>query len=442
MGLNRLTSVVGAAFTSAVAVVSAVGLTACSETETAGVSTVETENAYIIQVVDDGGAPVVNATARLRPADYLPELNSALAKEVVYYDPADTMPTPYSSPLSACYSDQKVCVYKSDSLGFISLDRVIADSMTLEILDGQRGSFTTLVANEIQEGDSAEITINPYGMMVGKVDLPEGEKFAWVQIYGTERKMKTDSLGNFGFGLLAPGDYRIRIVAGETIMEEARTVVSYEKPVVSSSSSLRSESSSSGIPESSSSALGYLDVLDFENGLKSNIVFDGDSSTLYLKPTDTSLVKMSPGEYEAELSIVEAGAGREGHAMHWTSSAEKGRWSFMGLWMCSSTTPCDFSAIDSIEYFVRGTGSYSFNLETLVDGSTGKAVFLDTLQGADEWERVVVKPSDFMEGDSTYGNMGWDFVSKRVTNIAVPAYYDAEIWIDDIKFYGVNRDDL
>lgn len=435
MGLNRLTSVVGAAFTSAVAVVSAVGLTACSETETAGVSTVETENAYIIQVVDEGGVPVANATARLRPADYLPELNSALAKEVVYYDPADTMPTPYSSPLSACYSDQKVCVYKSDSLGFISLDRVIADSMTLEILDGQRGSFTTLVANEIQEGDSAEITINPYGMMVGKVDLPEGEKFAWVQIYGTDRKMKTDSLGNFGFGLLAPGDYRIRIVAGETIMEEARTVVSYEKPVVSSSSSL---------PESSSSeeVLNYLSVLDFENGLKSNIVFGGDSSTLYLKPTDTTSVIMSPGEYEAELSIVEAGAGREGHAMHWTSSAEKGRWSFMGLWMCSSTTPCDFSAIDSIEYFVRGTGSYSFNLETIADGSTGKAVFLDTLQGADEWERVVVKPSDFMEGDSTYGNMGWDFVSKRVTNIAVPAYYDAEIWIDDIKFYGVNRDDL
>lgn len=414
------------------------GLIACSSDEkVAGVSTVETENAYVIKVVDEGGAPVAGAVARLRPADYLPELHSALAKETVYYDPADTMRTPYSSPLAACYSDQKVCVYKSDSLGLISLDRVIADSMTLEILDGQRGSFTTLAANEIQEGDSAEITVNPYGMMNGKVELPEGEKFAWVQIYGTDRKMKTDSLGNFGFGELAPGDYRIRIVVGETVSEESKNVVPYVRPAESSSSSM--PESSAAESSSSEEFLNYLSVIDFENGLKSNIVFAGDSSELYLKPTDTTSVVMSPGEYEAELSIVEAGAGREGHAMHWTTSAKTGQWSFMGLWMCSSANPCDFSVVDSIEYYVRGTGSYSFNLESIIEGSTGKAVFLDTLQGSDEWERVVIRASDFMEGDSSYGNMGWDFVSKQVTNIAVPAYFDTEIWIDDIKFYGVSE---
>lgn len=416
-------------------------LSACaSDNEVAGVSTVETENAYVIKVVDEGGAPVANATARLRPADYLPELNSALTKKSVAEDsdimmPADSSVKPMDLSRGTCYKDRQICVYRSDSLGFISLDRVIADSMTLEILDGQRGSFTTLVANEIQEGDSAEITVNPYGMMDGKVELPEGEKFAWVQIYGTDRKMKTDSLGNFGFGELAPGDYRIRIVIGETVTEESKNVVPYVRPAVSSSSSM---------PESSSfeEILNYLSVIDFENGLKSNIVFAGDSSELYLKPTDTTSVVMSPGEYEAELSIVEAGAGREGHAMHWTTSAKTGQWSFMGLWMCSSTDPCDFSVVDSIVYYVRGTGSYSFNLETIIDGATGKAVFLDTLQGVDEWERVVVRPSDFMEGDSAYGNMGWDFVSKQVTNIAVPAYYDTEIWIDDIKFYGVTKEDL
>lgn len=441
MGMKFWQSALPLAASTFAAVGLSAGLIACSsDDKVAGVSTVETENAYVIKVVDEGGAPVAGAVARLRPVDYLPELNSALAKEAVYYDPADTMRTPYSSPLAACYPDKKVCVYKSDSLGLISLDRVIADSMTLEILDGQRGSFTTLVANEIQEGDSAEITINPYGMMYGKVDLPEGEKFAWVQIYGTDRKMKTDGLGNFGFGELAPGDYRIRIVVGETVTEESKNVVPYVRPAVSSSSSM--PESSAAESSSSEEVLNYLSVLDFENGLKSNIVFGGDSSKLYLKPTDTTSVIMSPGEYEAELSIVEAGAGREGHAMHWTTSAKTGQWSFMGLWMCSSTKPCDFSVVDSIVYYVRGTGSYSFNLETIIDGATGKAVFLDTLQGADEWERVVIKASDFMEGDSTYGNMGWDFVSKQVTNIAVPAYFDTEIWIDDIRFYGVTKEDL
>lgn len=420
MGLNRLSGVVGAAFTSVAAVVSAVGLIACtSDSKVAGVSTVETENAYVIQVLDEGGDPVVNASAVLRVADYLPSLN-ALNKSV--------------QQVKAVAKE-----FTSDSAGYIRME-LFEDSLTLEVLDGNRGAFVELFAENIQKGGSAELTLNRLGVLSGKVELPEGEDFAWVRIYGTDRVVKTDGDGNYEIEGLAPADYRVQTVVADTDREEVKTVKSSD--VEKSSSSLRSESSSSGIPESSSSALGYLDVLDFENGLKSNIVFDGDSSTLYLKPTDTSLVKMSPGEYEAELSIVEAGAGREGHAMHWTSSAEKGRWSFMGLWMCSSTKPCDFSAIDSIEYFVRGTGSYSFNLETIADGSTGKAVFLDTLQGADEWERVVIKPSDFMKGDSTYGNMGWDYVSKRVTNIAVPAYYDVEIWIDDIKFYGVSKDDL
>jgi len=415
-----------------VAIGFSVGLMACSANdEVAGVSTVETENAYIVQVLDEEGAPVANAVARMRSADYLPELNATLAKETaeVYYNPADTVQV--ISPLSTCYPNQKICVYKSDSLGFIFLDSLFADSVTLEILDGVRGLFTTLVADEIQKGDSVELTINPYGVMEGKVDLPEGETFAWVQIYGSDRKTKTDSLGNFDFGELAPGDYRIRIVVGDSVIEEKRSVVSYSGEKFSDSSVTVSSSSDGAECSSSTASLGYLNVLDFENGLGS----------VYLKPTDTTVV-MYPAEDGASMAIVDAGLGREGKAFHWTTSAGLGSWSFMGLWMCSSSNPCDFSGVDSIEYYVRGTGSYSFNLESIIEGSTGKAVFLDTLNGSDEWERVVVRSSDFMEGDSTYGNMGWDFVSKQVTNIAVPAYYDAEIWIDDIRFYGVDEKDL
>lgn len=413
MFFKHLKLLSGVAWVSSTALLAA-GLSACSETETAGVSTVETENAYYnIQVMDEGGSPVVNASAVLRVADYLPDLG-ALEKSV----------------------GQKVKLVAqeltSDSAGFIHIDELFEDSLTLEVMDGNRGAFVELVASNIQKGDSAELTLNRLGVMSGKVDLPEGEDFAWVRIYGTDRVVKTDSAGNYEIDGLAPADYRVQLVVADTDRVEVVTVKSEE---------IATSSSSSKIESSSSSALGYLTVLDFENGLRSEFMFSGVASEIYLKPTDTTVV-MNPVEDSAALAIVDAGVGREGKAYHWTTSGKTGHWSFMGLWMCSSTTPCDFSAIDSIEYYVRGTGSYSFNLETLVDGSTGKAVFLDTLQGADEWERVVVKPSDFMEGDSTYGNMGWDFVSKRVTNIAVPAYYDAEIWIDDIKFYGVNRDDL
>jgi len=378
----------------------AIGLTACSETETAGVSTVETENAYVIQVVDEGGAPVSNASAVLRVAGYLPDFG-ALKK-------AD-------SQTAALVAK----TFASDSAGYIHIDELFEDSLTLEVLDGNRGAFVEILSENIQKGDSAELTLNRLGMMSGKIDLPAGEKFGWVRIYGTDRVVQTDSDGNYAIEGLAPADYRVQLLVADSETVEVVTVKS-EQPA--SSSSIKE-------PESSSSALGYLNVLDFEDGLGS----------VYLKPTDTT-VTMSPVEDSAALAIVDAGAGREGKAFHWTTSAKTGHWSFMGLWMCSSSDPCDFSAMDSIEYFVRGTGSYSFNLESIISGNTGKAVFLDTLNGSDEWERVVIRASDFMEGDSTYGNVGWDGVINHVTNIAVPAYYDADIWIDDIKFYGVNRD--
>lgn len=390
-----------------------------SEDKVAGVSTVETENAYVIKVLNEDGVAVSNAEARLRAADYLPSFAQA------------------EGGVSAA-----VKTFVTDDAGYLRINEQISDSMTLEVLDGNQGAFMTLLAANVLQSDSAELMMNRLGAMYGQVELPAGEEFAWIQIYGTDRMVKTDSEGRYEIPDMAPADYRYRIVVGEASAEGVATVKSGVKAPASSSS--ENESSSSEEPESSSSEqiIDYLSILDFENGLRSNIVFAGDSSELYLKPTDTTSVVMSPGEYEAELSIVEAGAGREGHAMHWTTSAKTGQWSFMGLWMCSSTNPCDFSVVDSIEYYVRGTGSYSFNLETIIDGATGKAVFLDTLQGADEWERVVIKASDFMEGDSTYGNMGWDFVSKQVTNIAVPAYFDTEIWIDDIRFYGVTKEDL
>ncbi len=418
MFFKHLKLLSGVAWVSSTALLAA-GLSACSETETAGVSTVETENAYIIQVVDEGGSPVVNASAVLRVAGYLPDFG-ALEKSV----------------------GQKVKLVAqeltSDSAGFIHIDELFEDSLTLEVMDGNRGAFVELVASNIQKGDSAELTLNRLGVMAGKVNLPEGEEFAWVRIYGTDRVVKTDKDGNYEIEGLAPADYRIQMLVADSVSDDVVTVKSV---VEKSSSSSAPESSSSEEPESSSSLPDYLDVLDFENGLKSNIVFAGELSELYLKPTDTTVV-MNPVEDSAALAIVDAGAGREGKAYHWTTSGKTGHWSFMGLWMCSSTKPCDFSGLDSVEYYVRGTGSYSFNLETIVSGSSGKAVFLDTLNGSDEWERVVVKPSDFMVGDSTYGNVGWDGVRKQVTNIAVPAYFDTEIWIDDIKFYGVNEDDL
>lgn len=209
-------------------------LVACStDSEVAGVSTVETENAYVVQVVDESGAPVANATAVLRAANYLPALE-VLKKETA------------------------VRIFTSDSVGIVRVDTLFADSMTLEVMDEGRGAFALLLANQIKMGDSSEIAVSPLSVMSGRIDLPEGSDGVWIQVYGTDRKVKTDSEGFYKIEGLAPADYRVRIVAGDSIVEDLVTV-----PLAapeSSSSGQIAESSSSDEPESSSDGTGFLRV--------------------------------------------------------------------------------------------------------------------------------------------------------------------------------------
>jgi hypothetical protein len=66
----------------------------------------------------------------------------------------------------------------------------------------------------------------------------------------------------------------------------------------------------------------------------------------------------------------------------------------------------------------------------------------DTLDSVDEWKRVCVKPTDFIESDSSYGNFGWEPVSKTTMTISIFVYDEAEIWIDDITLYGIKPSDF
>lgn len=379
-------------------------LCACSDKDVAAISTVETQNAYLIQVVHEDSLPAVNVVARMRSANFVRSVEEDSAGADYYEE------------------------FVTDSLGYIRIDSLAVDTATIEILERGEGLFRKIFAEDLREFGDLRFVMEKVGGLRGRVYLPEGVDYAWVQVYGSDRLVKTDVDGFYEMDSLPPYEYDLRVIVGDSVINEYAEVMPGKE---TSANVLAFE------PDS-------VKVLDFESADAQFVIEElGISKAGYMSATDSGVkvtpeVKTVPETREdiAEF-IVEAGAGREGNAIHWQSSAKRGNWSFYGIWVCEEKSPCDLSATDSIVFYARGNGVISFAFETLGDShEQGKTLAYDTLD-TDKWERRVIKPANFKPRDDMYGNLGWDVISKAVTTISIAAYDDTEFWIDDVSLYGV-----
>ena len=379
-------------------------LWACSDKEVAGISTVETENAYLIRIVHGDSLPAANVVARLRPADFVRSISEDSASQEFYAE------------------------YVTDAQGCIRVDSLAVENATIEIVDEGEGLFRKIAAKNVKDGDSVQYVLEKTGSLRGKVFLPKGVDFAWVQVYGSDRLVKTDSNGFYEMDSLPPFEYGLRIVVDDSVVENSAKVSAGEE---SSANVYVFE------PDS-------VKVLDFEWDSEKFFINDlGFAVEGYMLTTD-STVETTPAIDEAFASFIDsAGAGRKGKALHWASSAGLGMWSFFGTWVCEEESPCDLSATDSVVFYARGTGLISFAFETLGEShEQGKTLAYDTLDTGDEWKRVCLKPANFKPRDDKYGNLGWDAISKAVTTISIAAYDETEFWIDDVTLYGVKPSDF
>jgi hypothetical protein len=379
-------------------------LWACSDEKVSGISTVETENAFLIQIVRSDSMPAANVVARVRSEKFIRNDEDGSAKEGFFEE------------------------YVTDTLGRIRIDSLAVDVATIEIVDKGEGVFRKLAAKDVREGELVQFVLEKTEMLRGKVYLPEGVDYALVQVYGTDRLAKTDSEGFYEIESMPPFEYDMRVVVGDSVIECSAKVDAGEKAIANVYDFE---------PDS-------VKVLDFETGDAVFSLKEIDRSvTGYFAVTDTSVKTVPVIGSKVSEGVEEAGAGREGKALHWKTSAGFGVWSFFGIWICPENSTCNFSKLDSVVYYVRGTGHYSFSFEALGKSNIeGKALTEDSLNGSDEWKRVCVKPSDFLKADSSYGNFGWDIVKKKVTTISVFAYDETELWIDDITLYGVKPSDF
>lgn len=384
-------------------------LCACSNDKVAGISTVETENAYLIQIVHEDSVPAVGVLARMRAASFVRSVGDDSAGAEYYEE------------------------FVTDSLGQIRIDSLTVQEAAIEVVDAGEGLFTRILAKDIKSGDSVQYALRKTGSLRGKVYLPEGVEHAWVQVYGTDRLVKTDSEGFYEMDSLPPYEYGLRVIVGDSVVEQVAAVGAGE---AARANVCAFE------PDS-------VKVLDFESADAQFVIRElGISEAGYMSSTDTS-VKTTPEvaivpETREDIAefFVEAGAGRDGNALHWVSSAGHGYWSFYGTWVCPEESPCDLSATDSIVFYARGNGVISIALETLGSSNEeGKTLAYDTLN-TDGWVRRVIKPANFKPRDDMYGNLGWDVISKAVTTISIASYDETEFWIDDVVLYGVKPSDF
>lgn len=106
-----------------------------------------------------------------------------------------------------------------------------------------------------------------------------------------------------------------------------------------------------------------------------------------------------------------------------------------------SQGPHDLSRLDSIELWAKGDGKIQVILETYKDESDTnyKATYETTANS--EWTRVVVRPKDF-NTKNLKSYHGWDVTRNRITRFTIFAYDGNDIWVDNVRLYGINRDDL
>ena len=389
-------------------------LVACSDDKVAGFSTVETENALLITVTYQDETPVARRVATLRPLSYVRDFS-------------DIFETPQMMVIG-------------DSLGQFAIDSLPfqTDTFTLELLAEGQGVFRKIPSALLDVSDDSvatmDLVMEDLGSISGKTDCLESSGNVWVQIYGTDRLVLTDDSCNFHIDSLAPAEYKLRVLMADSVIETEVTVV----PDGDTQIGIRVEESNE------------VEIINFENGFQSSLKAPALEGTGYFAISD-STVESTPTPETSEEGFVEAGAGREGTAYHWTSNSPTGRWAFFGIFICHSDTPCDMQGLDSVEFYVRGKGRYSLAMESLGDSTfNGKAIYYDTLKvdsaagrnDVDAWIRKVVRPSDFIKGDSSWANLGWELVSQKVTTLTIATYGEAEIWIDDIKLYGIKPSDL
>lgn len=350
---------------------------------------VPVDTANKVVVLMDDGSPAAYAAVALRSSDYISEkfvLQNSLVK-------ADL---------------------RTDSEGRFSMEWPDSGSYRLTVLAGNNSYTKVYDADSLSAIDT--LKLNTSSTISSKVTLKSGEDFAWVGAYGLDILVKTNDHGTY----VLPA-----VPAGETL-DLYFVHADSSRPFVECS--LKMPKSDAGYV--SPSKLLY----DFEEDDSSWYM---DVDTLY-KNSTYYLSNGLVDRFHLLKDHLEMDEDRGSMVFHGKYALAKDpyAWVLVGMGMDEVR---NFTAIDSVELYAKGSGKFRLALENWESYSKGTKAASAWVSLDSSWTRYVFKPSDlcFDGAEKKDCEASWDSVKKQVKQIHIFPKEGKDIYIDDVKLYGV-----
>jgi hypothetical protein len=359
-------------------------LTSCTEDHAGGPGS-ETTNGIYAQVLLADGSVAANMGVALRKTNFVPDSASPTEKMAI--------PDTYT-----------------DSLGLLRIDSAPPGDYRLTLLNTTEAFSTHITVSDTENVNLGEIKLSLPGAIQGQISLPQGTSYSWVGVYGLDVLVKTDSLGVFTMPSLPAGDVQLFFYSPHYTEVVADTQVT----VISGSTVSWKIANPSMLLES------FEDTASFRDWY-----YVSDT----LATIDTTIPIVDRLEFDSD---------RNSTVFHGKYSAPIGSWVILGLTLSDSVL--DFTALDSIVFYAKGDGKLRVSLEnwsgTLGDPNNLKAWTGDYLV-SNTWQRLVIKPSDFLTVAEDPTTTGWESVRTKVMQFHIFDLLGTEIYLDDIWFYGV-----
>lgn len=375
-------------------------------------SSMETENSIALSVQLVDGSPAAHVKVIVRPDSYLASGDTL----------ADSLATANMN-------------FETNDSGSLVLNNLGYGSYIVEARsDSLKGASKFNYRSWHTDGGRVSLHVGPPGAVAGQVVLEDGvDEPVTVAVQGLDYSTEADSAGNFEFESLPAGYFEVvAFVQDDSIVvneKGKKQRVNFARKLGSVLAEIKSGEFREILIDARPPILSFV-LDDFENGVDN--------------------WKVDHSEYAlGEVEVADAGLGREGKVAHFTCTNDSlYQWVLMGYNLGGFV---DMSGLDSIVFWARADAvtdttkrkyisfSFDMNLDSTSEEESGKAwthIDIDTV-----WNRYVVVPSKLQEPDSnkTGGNLGWDVVKRRITDISIFGGTGGEFWIDDIEVFGYSE---
>lgn len=197
-----------------------------------------------------------------------------------------------------------------------------------------------------------------------------------------------------------------------------------------------------GVKDSLMYELNSIEIFNFESGSTDNDLpspLKREACYIQIHETDTLTDSVTTSTLLTALALQKDSTIRGGTVLHVNYTANYPDLMLVGTHL--TDVPNDFSRMDSMVVWIKTDGDYEIILEHLEPhgkGINNKASYKS--KGTSKWQRLSLKPEDFSYKIKDYH--GWDITRNKITNFTVFGYNGTELWLDNVRIYGINRDDL